>query len=49
MVAAETGRRGDEVSMLDCLVAAIVIANEGVLVTRDSDFGRVPGLSTESY
>ena len=48
-VAAETSQRGDEVSMVDCLVAGVVIEGEGTLITRDADFGRVPGLSVETY
>lgn len=48
-VAAETSRRGEEVNLVDCLVAAIVLSDEGVLVTRDSDFSRVPGLHVETY
>lgn len=48
-VAAETARRGDEVSMVDCLVAGVVLEGDGTLVTRDADFGRMPGLSVETY
>ncbi len=48
-VAAETAHRGGEVGMVDCLVAAVVLADQGTLVTRDADFGRVPDLSVETY
>lgn len=47
--AAETARRGREVGLIDCLVAAVTIVDEAILVTRDSDFARIPGLSIETY
>ncbi len=42
-------RRGTPVGNLDLLIAAIVRRNRGVLVTRDRDFHRIPGLHIETY
>ena len=55
-VAAEAGRMGAEqlrrgaaVSVVDLLIAATARANQGILVTRDSAIGRIPGLAVETY
>ena len=55
-VAAEAGRMGAEqlrrgaaVSVVDLLIAATARANQGILVTRDSALGRIPGLAVETY
>lgn len=55
-VAAEAGRmgaeqlqRGTAVSIVDLLIAATVRANRGILVTRDTAFGQIPGLAVEAY
>ncbi len=45
----ECDRRGTPVGNLDLLIAAIVRRNRGILVTRDRDFQRIPGLHLESY
>lgn len=42
-------RRGTPVGNLGLLIAAIVRRNRGVLVTRDCDFHRIPGLHIETY
>ncbi len=48
-ISAECHRRGREVPLLDCAVAAIARRNRAALVTRDADFARIPGLSVETY
>jgi predicted nucleic acid-binding protein len=45
----ECDRRGEAVGNLDLLIAAIVRKRAGVLVSRDRDFQRIPGLHLESY
>lgn len=45
----ELDRRGLAVGNLDLLIAAIVRSNQSVLVTRDRDFQRIPGLHLETY
>lgn len=45
----ELDRRGLAVGNLDLLIAAIVRANRSVLVTRNRDFQRIPGLHLETY
>ena len=42
-------RRGLAVGNLDLLIAAIARHNRSVLVTRDRDFRRIPGLHMETY
>jgi len=46
---AEQLRRGSAMSVVDLLIAATARANQGILVTRDSAFGRIPGLAVETY
>ena len=45
----ELDRRGLAVGNLDLLIAAIVRTNQSILVTRDRDFQRIPGLQLETY
>jgi len=42
-------RRGRAVGVMDLLIAAAARAHRGVVLTRDPDFSRIPGLSTETY
>jgi predicted nucleic acid-binding protein len=46
---AEQMRRGTPISVIDLLIAATARVNQGILVTRDSSFGRIPGLAVETY
>jgi predicted nucleic acid-binding protein len=46
---AECLKRGREVPLIDCLIAAAAISARAVLLTRDSDFSRIPSLQTETY
>jgi tRNA(fMet)-specific endonuclease VapC len=48
-IAAESTNRGQEVPLLDCLIAAIAQLAEATLITRDRDFARIPGLTVETY
>jgi predicted nucleic acid-binding protein len=55
-VAAEAGRlgaellrRGEGLPTTDLLIAAAARLRGHVLVTRDTDFGRIPGLVVEGY
>jgi tRNA(fMet)-specific endonuclease VapC len=48
-LAAECALRGRDVPLLDCLIAAIVRTHDATLITRDSDFARIPGVSVETY
>ncbi len=45
----ECDRRGEPVGNLDLLIAGIVRKRDGILVSRDRDFQRIPGLHLESY
>ena len=45
----ELDRRGLLVGNIDLLIAAIVRKNRAILVTRDQDFQRIPGLHLETY
>ena len=42
-------RRGLPVGNLDLLIAAIARRHRAILVTRDQDFQRIPGLHLETY
>lgn len=44
-----TQGKGDSLATVDLLVAGIVLREGGILLTRDSDFSRVPGLISKSY
>jgi tRNA(fMet)-specific endonuclease VapC len=48
-LSAECMRRGRQVALLDCVIAATAIANRTTLLTRDSDFARIPTLQVETY
>ncbi len=48
-LAAETSARGLEVAMVDALIAGIALEVDGEIVSRDSDFHRIPGLRLETY
>ncbi len=45
----ELDRQGRSVGNLDLLIATIVRKHRAVLVTRDHDFQRIPGLHLETY
>ena len=45
----ELDRKGVAVGNLDLLIAAIVRKYRAILVTRDQDFQRIPGLHLETY
>lgn len=45
----ELDRNGEAVGNLDLLIAAIVRKHQAILVTRDQDFQRIPGLHLETY
>lgn len=42
-------RKGSAVANLDLLIAAIARKYRAILVTRDQDFQRIPGLHLETY
>jgi len=46
---AECIKRGQEVPLIDCVIAAAAIGARAVLLTRDSHFSRIPSLQTETY
>lgn len=46
---AELLRRGAAVPMVDLLIAAAARFHRGVLVSRDTSFGRIAGLAVETY
>jgi tRNA(fMet)-specific endonuclease VapC len=49
-IRADLERRGAPVGPNDLLIASIVLANDGVLVTNnESEFGRIPGLRLENW
>jgi len=45
----ECSRRGTPVGNLDLLVGAIAKHHHGILLTRDTDFSRIPGIMVEAY
>ncbi len=45
----ECARRGEAVSAMDLLIAAAARHHRATVLTRDPDFSRIPGLSTERY
>jgi tRNA(fMet)-specific endonuclease VapC len=45
----ETRADGTQLAIPDCLIAGIVRAIGGTIVTRDRDFDRVSGLETDVY
>jgi tRNA(fMet)-specific endonuclease VapC len=47
--AVELLERGAPVATVDLLIAGIVMRDGGILLTRDRDFSRIPGLATKSY
>lgn len=49
LLSADCLRRGKNVPILDCLMAAIAAGHEATLITRDADFARIPGLAVETY
>lgn len=49
LLGGELDRRGLTVGNLDLLIAAIVRSNQSILVSRDRDFQRIPGLHLETY
>ena len=45
----ECARRGQAVGTMDLLIAATAKHHRGPVVSRDTDFARVPGLMLETY
>ncbi|MCI4353003.1 MAG: type II toxin-antitoxin system VapC family toxin [Thermoplasmata archaeon] len=45
----ECSRRGEAVGTLDLLIASAAKHHHAPLLSRDSDFGRIPGLTLETY
>ena len=48
-LAAELRENGRPIGDLDEVVAAVTLANDGEIVTRDDHFTRVPGLKVRMY
>ncbi len=48
-LAAELHGSGSRIGDFDEVIAAITLANDGEIVTRDSHFTRVPGLKVRMY
>jgi len=48
-IGGECARRGAPVSTIDLLVAATAIHHHASVISRDTDFARVPGLMLETY
>jgi predicted nucleic acid-binding protein len=48
-LAAELQARGSRIGDFDEVIAAITLAGDGEIVTRDSHFTRVPGLKVRTY
>ncbi len=46
---AELLRRGESLPTTDLLIAAAARLSGQILVTRDTDFARIPGLAVEGY
>jgi tRNA(fMet)-specific endonuclease VapC len=45
----ECARRGEPVGTLDLLIASTAKHHHATLLSRDKDFGRIPGLTLETY
>ena len=45
----ECSRRGEAVGTLDLLIASTAKHHHAALLSRDSDFARIPGLTLETY
>jgi tRNA(fMet)-specific endonuclease VapC len=45
----ECARRGTPASNLDLLIASTARHHRAVLLTRDNDFARIPGVTVEGY
>ncbi|MCI4348300.1 MAG: type II toxin-antitoxin system VapC family toxin [Thermoplasmata archaeon] len=45
----ECSRRGEAVGTLDLLIASTAKHHHAPLLSRDSDFARIPGLTLETY
>jgi len=43
----ELNQKGKAIPLMDLLIASIVLAHDGTLVTQDKDFKRVQGLKAE--
>ncbi|HEV2429385.1 MAG TPA: PIN domain-containing protein [Thermoplasmata archaeon] len=48
-LAAAAQDRGGEVQLIDCWIAGVLTESVGILLSRDTDFSRIPGLLFESY
>ena len=48
-IRAASTKSGMSVDIIDCLIGAIALANGEILVTRDSDFAKIPGLRLLKY
>ncbi len=48
-LAAQLWQNGRPIGDFDELIAAITLCNDGVIVTRDRHFFRVPGPAVETY
>jgi predicted nucleic acid-binding protein len=48
-IAAHLRRQGKPIGDFDEVIAAITLCNDGVIVTRDEHFSRVPDLTVISY
>ncbi|NNN17878.1 MAG: type II toxin-antitoxin system VapC family toxin [Thermoplasmata archaeon] len=45
----ECARRGSSVGSLDLIVAAVAKHHRATILTKDSDFSRIPGIAVETY
>lgn len=48
-LAAQLRQNGRPIGDFDELIVAITLCNDGVIVTRDRHFSRIPGLAVETY
>lgn len=48
-ISAHMSRQGIKVGDFDEIIAAIALCYDGVIVTRDMHFSKIPGISVDSY
>lgn len=48
-IQAELRRNGEPLAFTDCMIAAVALEHDELLVTGDDDFERIPDLRTRTY
>jgi hypothetical protein len=48
-ISMQMSRKGIRAGDLDEIIAAIVLCHDGIIVTRDAHFSKIPGISVEKW